>query len=323
MSYRVTALFILLLAGVLPVGHAQLCRVADGVLPAGATEANSIASDGSQFVLVTDNNRLYTSDDAVLWTERLAQGGISSIYNTEWTGLEFVGMRGRTISVSPDGITWEDQTPNTAFNVVGVAWDGLQTVVAGNFFNALNLSVRPDGGTWSAIDYDSPSALSDIIWDGTQFIAAAGGGIVLTSPDAVTWTEQSIGTTTAVGKFATDGTVVMAMAGSTPYLSTDGVMWTEGTSPGFLVSELVWVGQFIAGGIDFGTNEATVAVSDDGTDWIMRSIEVAESQVVELAGNGDKVLAVTQRRFQNGPPNAFIELGVCPVAEEIFSDSFE
>lgn len=305
-----------------PRASAQLCRVADGVLPDELAAANAIGSDGAQFVLITNDNRLHTSDDGLAWTERLVQSGINGVYNLKWTGLEFVGMRGRSVMLSPDGITWSDETPNPDFNVVGMAWDGTQTVAAGNFANALNLSVRPDGGQWSEVDYDSPAALQDVLWDGTQFVAGGSGGLILTSPDAVNWTERDLETTVAVGHIATDGILIMAMSGSTPYMSTDGVTWVEGNYPGVSVSELIWDGQFIAGGIDFGTSLAAVSVSDDGISWEMRTVDVLDSRVIELASNGDRVLAVTQRLFQNGPPNRFVELGSCNDVL-IFADDFE
>lgn len=305
-----------------PQAFAQLCRVADGILPDELAAASAIGSDGNQFVLITNDNRLHTSDDGLTWTERLVQSGIGSVYNLKWTGLEFVGMRGRPIMVSPDGITWEDETPNPDFNVVGIAWDGTQTVAAGNFANALNLSVRPNDGNWSAINYGTPSALADIVWDGTQFIAGGSGGLILTSPDAVVWTERDLDTTVAVGNIVTDGVLTMAMAGSTPFVSTDGVTWVEGNSPGVSVSELIWDGQFIAGGIDFNTSLAAVSVSDDGVNWEMRTVDVLDSRVIEMASNGDRVLAVTQRLFQNGPPNRFVELGSCNDVL-IFADDFE
>ena len=305
-----------------PQAFAQLCRVADGVLPDEFAPARAIGSDGTQFVLITDDNRLHTSDDGLSWTERLVQSGISGVYNLKWTGLEFVGMQGRSIMVSPDGISWDNETPNPDFNVVGIAWDGTQTVAAGNFANALNLSVRPDGGKWSEIDYDTPAALRDIIWDGTQFVTGGSGGLILTSPDAVVWTERQLDTSVGVGNIATDGVLTMAIAGSTPFVSTDGVTWVEGNYPGISVSELIWDGQFIAGGIDFSTSLAAVSTSDDGVNWEMSTVDVLDSDVIELASNGDRVLAVTQRRFQTGPPNRFVELGSCNDVL-IFADDFE
>ncbi len=319
---------VLLVLGVLGVAapaSAQLCRVGIGMMPVGTDEPFAVGSDGTQLLITADDNSIYSSLDGENWTPQLTQSGLRSVYNMEWTGQEFVLMRGREILTSPDGENFTSERPNEDFNVVGVAWDGTQTVVAGNFNSALNLSAKPDGGTWSPINYGSPGALGGVIWTGTQFIAGGQDGLILTSPDGLVWTAQDIDTTVAINHLATDGTTTLAFPGSTPFISTDGVTWIEGTHPGISVSEAFYsehFQKFVAGGINFTTDEAAIAVSDDGMVWQTLDIGVADSQIIELASNGTKTLAVTQRRFQDGPPNRLIEIDECPEFL-VFRDGFE
>lgn len=321
MNLRKIAITVILLGSTVGTAWGQLCAIGNGTLPDGTSEPSTIGSDGSQFVLVMEDDMLYTSPDGDDWTPRFIDGGLRGAYDVSWTGREFIVMRGRPVLVSQDGISWVEETPNEDFNALRADWDGSRTVIVGSGGSG-TMSARPDGGDWAPVDYGSLARLSVVLWVGDQFIAGGEAGLILTSPDGITWTERDTPTGVSIGNMATDGDLIIAIAGGTVLLSTDGIMWTEGVSPGISgIGDFIWDGQqFIAGGIDFGADEAAVSVTQDGITWRSTLVGVAESNIEEIATNGQRTFAVTQRRFQVGPPNQFVELATCPV---IFADGFE
>ena len=217
-----------------------------------------------RFVAVFSNadktTAIYTSDDAITWTERktdfitvtlsfpppfnnvIGKQYINELNCVAWSPEEglFVSIDRRGyIITSPDGITWTYRTrPNG--NVVGtsVCWSSeLNLFVAVFESGSHRVMVSSNGITWQIIEV-SLNSWGDVVWSPQLglFVAVADGGTgnrVMTSPDGTTWTDGSI------SDFSWDAIVwsdlgyflAIARDGYIAY-SNDGFNWVESVLSG-------------------------------------------------------------------------------------------
>jgi len=90
---------------------------------------NGVVWSGTQFVAV--GNGIFTSADAITWTQRDS----SSANSISWSGSRYAAVGGNWYSglilTSPDGITWTSQTFDSTMILQSVAWGGTQFVAVG------------------------------------------------------------------------------------------------------------------------------------------------------------------------------------------------
>jgi len=137
---------------------------------------------------------VHLSDDGgVTWTNQFLPI-VRFLRGIAWTGSQFVivGDGGR-IFTSPTGAegTWTSQTSGTDLNLRGVmAESGGLVAVGGQFRSGPVILTSPDGVTWTPRIAPTTRALYSISKAGSLYVATAYDGVVLTSPDAVTWTAR-------------------------------------------------------------------------------------------------------------------------------------
>ena len=229
------------------------------------------------FAAMTSGNRIQTSPDGVVWTDRftLNNGSGTSICWSEEIGC-FIGvLYSGDISVrvvrSVDGITWTEHSASSTNSwqcVCYATWLNLFVAVANGGTNRVMTS--PDGSTWTARSGDTGAwkaiaAAPEI----SMLVAVASDGVIMYSANGTSWTA---GTASLGGQnwtdiaWSPDLTLFVALAVNSGYTMTspDGINWTTRVLPltGQLFSQVKWsplFEQFIATSID-GTNACVMSV---------------------------------------------------------------
>lgn len=213
----------------------------------GAVQFNSVAWDGTTFVMVGDTGNVYTSTDAIAWTSRTS-GVAANLNGVAWSGLEFVavGAGSGTMITSSDGITWVDNTATsgTTNTLNSVTHDGLLFIAVGAAGTIITTS---DGITGTARTSGTANALNDIAKGELLLNAVGDAGTIIFSYDGVTWTTATSGTANALQAIASNGDVFKAVGSNALIESSDGLAWTVGTPISALVhytigfNEVVWL----------------------------------------------------------------------------------
>ena len=124
--------------------------------------------DGSQFVAV--GNKIWTSPDAVTWTERETPSEtVVSVEKDEDGGLIWVavGLAGTIYRSIDDGVNWVAVTSGTTEDLNCIAWTGHHTgysnrdfVVVGKNGTVLK---SPDGASWTTMNFPSNTELLAVV----------------------------------------------------------------------------------------------------------------------------------------------------------------
>lgn len=125
--------------------------------------------DGSQFVAV--GNQIWTSPDAVTWTERETPSEtMVSVAKNEKDGVTWVavGVAGAIYRSTDDGVTWRSVSSGTSNHLNSVLWDGdsnydLNFIAVGDNGTVLK---SPDGETWGAMNFPVNTDLNSITFSG-------------------------------------------------------------------------------------------------------------------------------------------------------------
>jgi hypothetical protein len=232
-------------------------------LPSGSYIAlTRVVWSGALFVAVGDE--IFTSTDAVTWTERSA-GFSGTLLDVTWNGRQFISVgqfTGGAVLTSPDGFTWTaQQVPsNNSAALRGVAASSTRSIAVGS----QNLTQGPlpakgimlsstDGIAWTQVQMPVSATLEKIVWAGNQFVAVgtldppASGAVALTSPDGVTWTNHAMVSGASPTDIAWNGSRFVAVGGEV-VTSVDGVTWQQATADA--ASAIAWNGQsFLACGM--------------------------------------------------------------------------
>lgn len=120
------------------------------VLVAGSTlnmGLHGIAYGNSLYVVVGLSGYVWTSPDAITWTQRTVSG-TPNFRGICWTGSLFVAVgQAGVIYTSPDGITWTSRTSGVTTQLWEVAYIGSTIVAVGASSRILTST---DGITWTA-----------------------------------------------------------------------------------------------------------------------------------------------------------------------------
>lgn len=272
---------------------------------------------GSLFVTVgiydAGQGTIFTSPDAVTWTERPA--GISPpLYDVTWTGSQFVAVGGvGTILTSPTGSAWTTRAipsvTNPTFN--GVVASGTRIVAVGSQSSGLLpgalIMTSTDGGvTWTEVPNAFQGTLYSVVWSGSQFVAVGGdnlGGpgnqaIALTSPDGITWTNSSIALLglNTLYDIAWNGSSFVTVGAAGAAISSDGATWqATGMSKVAAIRSIGWSGQrFLACG-----TSSYCQTSTDGLQWqsTAQLPVTGFSSVQGLVWNGIKWVVVGETAY--------------------------
>lgn len=252
------------------------------------------------FVGVTDSEKVLSSPDGRVWTERYSNLNFHSSSATYtkayWSNLAqkfliggYGSSAGYEILSSPDGITWTNRTCPGVVNGILCFAENASIIVAGaDANNAIYTST--DGITWTARTLALFTTVA-LAWNGSVFVAMDNAGQRATSPDGITWTNRgdpnSTPTTPKRGLVWT-GSMFVATAGSTRETSPDGITWTLQAPPVDLqgvaasISEMVIDGSVIYG--MSGTRDRLYRSSDNGATWDMQRLTAGFGKGMFIGG---------------------------------------
>lgn len=161
-------------------------------------ELSSIAWNGSLFVTVTratsdprtsitGAGKIFTSPDAITWTERVLGEQLNLLNAVVWAGSQFValGDAGKVV-VSLDGLNWTIRTEDApAKRIHSMAWTSEKGFVAGGDESIYNST---DGLTWTRrAGFGSNSNIFQVVWDGARFRAVGSSPYLTSSEDGIVW----------------------------------------------------------------------------------------------------------------------------------------
>ncbi len=121
-----------------------------------------------------------TSANGISWSQRSGPAMDGYPYRVEWVNDRFltVGLGGY-LATSPDGVTWTAGSPGAYGDLLGIAWDGSQVVLATSIGGVLS---SPDLETWTwwkTVSGGRLPRLQAILWTGRRFVAAGTDGVVI------------------------------------------------------------------------------------------------------------------------------------------------
>jgi hypothetical protein len=188
----------------------------------------------------TNTTGVYTSTDGINWTGRTTPAyGPWDItwanYVNEVSGGIFVAISSFGSMISSNGIDWSGNTVLFANDWVGITWSPEKqlfvAVARGATINNNTVMISSNGSTWNA--YTPPINASSVCWakELGKFFAIGAG--VMSSSDGINWnvTNTTINGTNIIwsselGKFLSNGGT-----GNTLSISSDGISWTNITTP--------------------------------------------------------------------------------------------
>lgn len=142
------------------------------------------------WIVSAQSGQLRTSTDTITWVTRNSNFGTSDILSLAYgNGLWVAGGGGTSIRSSTDGITWITVTSNFTTGAVGAIAYGNGLWVAGNDSNN-TLRTSTDGSTWVTRTSNMSSGIIAAIWNNIWIIAGSGGSL-RTSTDGITWVTKS------------------------------------------------------------------------------------------------------------------------------------
>ena len=232
----------------------------------------------SLFVVVGDD--IFTSTDAVTWTERPSNLA-GTLMDVIWTGSQFIAVggdgHGGAVLTSPNGFVWTlQQVPSTIVSPIlhGVAASSTRIIAVGS--QSLTQGPLPakglmlsstDGLAWTEVQMPVSATLEKIVWSGNQFVAVGsldppdGTPVALTSPDGITWISHDTGFNNPAD-ITWDGSQFVVVGGGGVATSVDGITWQHGGVGVVSAFALAWNGQsFLACGM------GNCYESSDGNAW--------------------------------------------------------
>lgn len=151
------------------------------------------ASGASKYIAGGSSKGIYTSSDAVSWTQQTAPSGIvsyASFYTAVSSGSVYILAGGNNSIVrSTNTTTWTQQTSPASASAIfkGGVWTGAIFVLVAEDGKIIT---SPDGITWT-LRFTGSQALYAVAWNGSLLVAVGAAGTILTSPDAITWTTRT------------------------------------------------------------------------------------------------------------------------------------
>lgn len=232
---------------------------------------------------------VYTSQDAITWTQRLIPGFSSSdVQNLAYGNGVFVAISGLTsvLAYSTDAINWTLATSSMGQENTGtLAFGGNCFLATGRYGKVMRST---NGIDWSNVTTGLPTTVSSIpyviVWTGSEFVITTdNSNQAVRSSDGITWSPLTIGTrgtgTYYFGGVYAPGKGMLLIEGGY-YRKSDSNLsnWTQYPLTGFgSVSAVIYDGtNFIAAAM----SQSICKYSSDGITWIDISSNLS------LAGGG-------------------------------------
>ncbi len=257
------------------------------------TTLNSIAWNGSRYMIVGNDGVSYRSSGSSAWGgwSQVTTGTTKHLYGVGWTGSYWVavGQDGTILRASSTG-SWSATTSPTTDDLRQLATGGGVVVAVGE--RGVVVTSSRTASTWTRRQYSTLYYWWDIVWDGGKFLATADFGQVFASVDGVSWSGESRG----VGA----NLLGIAMAGGTAVAVGDDTVAERG--------EISWkrvAGNPAAGGPIQRMNGqfvmpvvgGTIAFSDDGHIWEEVAVQDRPSVLVTNSSPHWKGIVWTGTRY--------------------------
>lgn len=145
-------------------------------------------NDGSTFITTEGNNGVISvSLDGIKW-DNAEHDECGNLSDVCWNGSTFVAAgSGGTIMASLDGLNWSKVNSNTNVMLKNILYNGVQYVVVG----VTDIIISKDGFTWNSISNNDIRYFTSIIWDTDRYIAIGvdkrGKGFIKTSYNCRDW----------------------------------------------------------------------------------------------------------------------------------------
>jgi len=215
------------------------------VLVLGSNDSfQDILYNGNLYIAVTRDGAIYSSDDALVWTERLPEEDATGFYAVASGGGRFVavGYQG-TVFTSADGLNWSDAASAVIdTKTLTSVTHGSQGFVATGYSGALFTS--PDGLVWTAATSGTSSSLNRVVYGHGKYVAVGDNGTHLSSSDALNWTNTDTGSRDFYDVTVTSTGFVAVGNRSTVSSSFDGISWDDVR----IMSASHWLNKIVAAG---------------------------------------------------------------------------
>lgn len=271
-----------------PDGETWQTRLADASLNIITTPVlKSISFLDGKFVILSAQDRFYTSTNAISWERRespltapssIALGSGNTLALAENGGVAF----------SSDSKQWHLSEPQQQFTFRAVAHGSGRYVAVGE---QGSVYLSEDGIFWRPLPAFTPHLLRTIIYAGDQFVLGGDNGSIFTSSNGLEWSARSTGTSNKVVQIIHNGTHFLAATTTLGQLtssilrSADGITWQPTYTPGALTD---------IEGLAFGNGRYLVfgaanfsETSSDGVNFTSLSAPVSSVDFVAATfGNG-------------------------------------
>jgi len=245
---------------------------------------NSIAWNGSMWIVVGWNGVVFSSTDGVNWQEQ-ASNTNESLHSVFWNGQQWLSVgyeynyeiseNSPIILSSLDGINWQKKILSGKGVLNDVHWSNHQWIAVGSVSYGTPLILSStDGINWQEqlTDVDiSNATLNDVNWNGSYWVAVGNSGTIFSSIDGKTWQQYFYENNYEGLESVSWNGLKWIIAGShnSMITSTDSINWQRQVSTiQNWVSSIIWTGQqWLAVG-----TSGYIGVSIDGLNWQAQSI---------------------------------------------------
>jgi alpha-tubulin suppressor-like RCC1 family protein len=267
-----------------------------------------------EFYLYIEGYRgdVYKSEDGIKWEQLNTYVGL--VYDLIWDGKQFVAVTYLGIEVSNDGVNWEqkkipDIDENTEFSISAMAYTGELYAISGSkkpkgaqmYFGDAAYYYSYDLNTFYLAEakhlmqtiggHKRPT--DRLIWNG-EMILGLGNGIAL-SKDGKIWSGE-VSKQVEAWMWGKEGTLWdgRQFIDPTTKTSTNGVDWThkgaeiKGEIIGFNGKEYMIVD-------DSSEEELTYYYSEDGVNWIEKSLSLKNTFINAMLGTDDGFILAGNR----------------------------
>lgn len=192
-----------------------------------AVNMTDVVYDNTKFVSSNNTGQIYTSTDGITWT-----AGTNLALTTSVTGLLYSDNQyliygtTATLQTSTDAVAWSVRTYAPTGSIYELVRGGATNYVAvDGASQSLAYSTSTTASTWVRASLGDTTAAAGAV--GNSYIVAAGGDNILYAPvtSPTTWTRLSDTNATNVRAAATNGTTFALATDSHLYASTNGITW--------------------------------------------------------------------------------------------------
>jgi hypothetical protein len=251
---------------------------------------------GSQWLIVATFGKVYTSSNAISWTQGTLPLTYPSQVISTGSRLVAIGTSGQ-IASSTNGSVW-------SFSDLGIrdlndiSWHDGRYIVVGDYGFA---ATSTDGISWTETPSATTTALATVEWSGGRFVSIGStwGRPVLTTGNGSAWnvTRSEVGFGPSE-TLSLDGDLIAMKGPEISALSRDGLNWSTSSaaiSPTFTTG--AWNGRYFT---VFST-DGRVFISPDGRSWSEQRRLPVPYAATDVIPDGDGFLFVGARDvFRSG-----------------------